>query len=115
MKENVMSDLFPRTTVGGVSMPRMLIGTNWLLGWSHTGHAADAGIKERFQKPEDFLPVFKAYLDRGIDAVMGPLSNHELGLSAVKYAEQKLGKKIIIIDTPGFNVDVRKSTLWCSF
>lgn len=100
-----MSDLFPRTTVGGVSMPRMLIGTNWLLGWSHTGPAADAGIKERFQKPEDFLPVFKAYLDRGIDAVMGPLSNHELGLSAVKYAEQKLGKKIIIIDTPGFNVD----------
>ena len=25
--------------------------------------AADAGIKEKYQKPEDFLPVFKAYLD----------------------------------------------------
>ena len=86
-------------------MPRMLIGTNWLLGWSHTGPAADAGIRAKYQKPEDFLPVFKAYLDRGIDAVMGPLSNHELGLSAVKYAEQKLGKKIIIIDTPAMNVD----------
>ena len=23
---------FPRTTVGGVSLSRMLIGTNWLLG-----------------------------------------------------------------------------------
>ena len=100
-----MTDLFPRTIVGGVSMPRMLIGTNWLLGWSHTGPAADAGIREKYKKPEDFLPVFKAYLDRGIDAVMGPLSNHELGLSAIKYAEEKLGKKIIIIDTPAINVD----------
>lgn len=100
-----MSDLFPRTTVGGVSMPRMIMGINWLLGWSHTGAAADAGIKEKYQKPEDFLPVFKAYLDRGVDAIMGPLSRHELGLSAVKYAEQKLGKKIIIIDTPSLNVD----------
>ena len=100
-----MADLFPRTTVGGVSMPRMIMGINWLLGWSHTGVAADAGIKEKYRKPEDFLPVFKAYLDRGVDAIMGPLSRNELGLSAVKYAEQKLGKKIIIIDTPSLNVD----------
>ncbi len=28
-----MIQQFPRTTVGGVSMPRLLIGTNWLLGW----------------------------------------------------------------------------------
>ena len=100
-----MADLFPRTTVGGVSMPRMIMGINWLLGWSHTGAAADAGIREKYQKPEDFLPVFKAYLDRGVDAIMGPLSRHELGLAAVKYAEDKLGKKIIIIDTPSLNVD----------
>ena len=100
-----MADLFPRTIVGGVSMPRMIMGTNWLLGWSHTGAAADAGIKEKYQKPEDFFPVFKAYLDRGVDALMGPISNNELGLSAIKYAEDKLGKKIILIDTPSFNVD----------
>ena len=100
-----MADLFPRTMVGGVSMPRMIMGINWLLGWSHTGAAADAGIREKYQKPEDFLPVFKAYLDRGVDAIMGPLSRHELGLAAVKYAEDKLGKKIIIIDTPSLNVD----------
>ena len=31
---------FPRTEVAGVSLPRLLIGTNWLLGWSHTGAAA---------------------------------------------------------------------------
>lgn len=96
---------FPRTQVGGVSMPRMIIGTNWLLGWSHTGAAADAGIREKFQKPEDFYPVLHAYLEHGIDAIMAPASDHPLLLDALKYAEDKDGKKIIIVDTPVINVD----------
>ena len=25
---------FPRTEVAGVSLPRMLMGTNWVYGWS---------------------------------------------------------------------------------
>ena len=87
-----MSDFFPRTNVGGVSLPRMIMGINWLLGWSHTGAAADAGIREKYQRPEDFFPVFKAYVDRGVDAILGPLSKNELGLAALKYAEDKLGK-----------------------
>ena len=97
--------VFPRTEVGGVSMPRMLIGTNWLLGYSHTGAAADAGIRARYSAKEDFLPVFKAYLDYGIDAVMGPVSCVPLALEAIKHAEDTLGKKLIIIDTPFVNVD----------
>lgn len=60
-----MSKPFPRTDVGGVSLPRAIMGTNWLLGWSHTSPAADKLIRERYSKPEDFLPVFEAYLDYG--------------------------------------------------
>lgn len=100
-----MEKQFPRTVVGGISLPRMLIGTNWLLGWSHTGAAADAGIRDRYQKPEDFYPVFRAYLDGGVNAVMGPFSTTPLGMEAVRYAEDKSGEKIIIIDTPAMNVD----------
>ena len=100
-----MIQQFPRTTVGGVSMPRLLIGTNWLLGWSHTGAAADQGIREKFSKPEDFYPVFRAYLDYGINAVLGPVSTTPLCLDAIKYAEDKSGEKIIIIDTPGMDVN----------
>ena len=96
---------FPRTTVGGIDMPRMIIGTNWLLGWSHTGAAADAGIKEKYQRPEDFYPVLHAYLEHGINAIMGPMSDNDLGYDAIKYAEDKDGKHVIIVDTPVINVD----------
>ena len=34
---------FPRTAVGGVPMPRMIIGTNWILGYSHKGPAQQSG------------------------------------------------------------------------
>ena len=40
-----MSD-FPRTMVGGVSLPRLICGTNWMLGFSHTTKAKDELIKE---------------------------------------------------------------------
>jgi len=36
---------FPRTNVGGVSLPRMIIGSNWFLGYSHTSLAKDHFIK----------------------------------------------------------------------
>ncbi len=100
-----MENTFPRTEVGGVSLPRMLMGTNWLLGWSHTSDAADRAIREKYAKPEDFYPVFEAYLDNGIDAIMAPASTTPIAVDAIRYAEQKYGKKIIIIDTPAMNVD----------
>lgn len=96
---------FPRTEVAGISLPRLLIGTNWLLGWSHTGAAADRSIREKYQKPEDFYPVFEAYLEHGIDAIMAPVSTQPLCLDAIRYAEQKSGHRLIIIDTPAINVD----------
>ena len=43
---------FPRTEVAGISMPRMLIGSNWILGFSHTSTSADALIRDRHSTPE---------------------------------------------------------------
>lgn len=100
-----MSELFPRVTVGGKSLPRLLIGTNWMVGWSHTGAAADAGIREKFQTPKDFYPVLHAYLERGIDAIMGSVCVEPLLLDGIHYAEDRDGKKITVIDTPTINVD----------
>ena len=64
---------FPRTVVGGVSLPRLIIGTNWFLGYSHTSLAKDKFIKD-LQTRERIVKVIKAFVERGVDAVMGPLS-----------------------------------------
>ncbi|MDR2746024.1 MAG: hypothetical protein LBB77_01130 [Treponema sp.] len=96
---------FPRTTVGGVSLPRMLIGTNWLFGWSHTGHAADCFIRDIHSKLDSFVPVLDAYLSYGVDAIMGPFSTHPGAAEKIHAAQDALGKKLIIIDTPVINVD----------
>ena len=97
---------FPRTTVGGVSLPRMLMGTNWMLGWSHTSASADEMIRRRYQSVEAFKPVLEAYLRHRVDAIMAPFdgpSQHLL--EAIRDTEQKLGRHIILIDTPTINVD----------
>ena len=96
---------FPRTAVAGVSMPRMLVGTNWLLGYSHTSAAADAQIRAAYTEPEDFLPIFETYLAYGIDAVMGPLKEFPRGADTFHCAQEKLGQKLIIIDTPVLNLE----------
>ena len=99
----MMEKQFPRTVVGGKSVSRMLIGTNWLLGWSHRTPSADRSIKNRYNSDEAFFPVFEAYMQYGIDTVMAPMD--EKIVHAIRYAEDKLGKKFILIDTPQINVD----------
>lgn len=104
-----MSAAFPRTVVGGVSLPRMLIGTNWILGYSHTSVSADAMIQGRFASREAIAQILEAYLEYGIDAVMAPLSGSELLLEGIKLAEDRTGKRIIRIDTPIINVNDSKA------
>ena len=36
---------FPRTSVEGISLPRLLIGSNWVLGYSHRSASADNMIR----------------------------------------------------------------------
>lgn len=96
---------FPRTTVGGVSLSRMLIGTNWLLGWSHTSASADAQIKRRYDSAQAFKPVLEAYLRHGVDSIMAPFGASPELMEAIRDTEQKIGREILLIDTPTLNVD----------
>jgi hypothetical protein len=92
---------FPRTTVGGVSLPRLLVGTNWFLGWSHTSLAKDRFIKQ-FQTRERITDILTVFLEHGVDAVMAPLSQHLE--DAIQAAEDRTGQRMIRILTPSFNV-----------
>ncbi|HZJ82964.1 MAG TPA: hypothetical protein VFD57_04050 [Clostridia bacterium] len=104
-----MATIFPRTEVGGVSLSRMIIGTNWILGYSHTSPAADKLIKQRNDTAKGVGKMLEVFLDSGVDTIMGPFVGNQLLIDAVKAAEDKTGKGIIIIDTPIINVDDNSS------
>jgi hypothetical protein len=100
-----MANMFPRTEVEGISLSRMIIGTNWVLGYSHTSPAADKLIRSRHSDPNNTIDMLKVFLDHGVDTMMGPFADNPALCEAVKTAEDKTGKKIIIVDTPILNVD----------
>ena len=97
--------LFPRTEVAGVSLSRMIIGTNWMLGWSHRTPAQDHQIKRKFSDGEKALPMLQTFLNHGVDTIMGPLQQEKVMQEAVQLAQEKTGKKLIVIDTPVINVE----------
>ena len=91
--------------VGGISLPRMLIGSNWILGYSHTGPAADEMITTHHASPENVAALLDAYMQYGIDAIMAPGFPEDSPLrQGMKIVEEKYGKKFIQIATPMINV-----------
>ncbi len=96
---------FPRTTVGGVSLSRMIIGSNWMLGWSHTGSAADSMIRSRHAGAEPIAALVETFLRAGVDTLMAPLAGRDHLLAGIKMAEDRVGRKVILVDTPVINVD----------
>ena len=112
---------FPRTTVGGVSLSRMIIGTNWFLGWSHTSAAKSAYIKEHVTHRKAIADIVEVFLRAGVDTLMGLIKTPVL-MEAVHDAEDRTGRKVIVVSTPtipagpdtpekGFDVDEVKRIL----
>jgi len=95
-------NVFPRTSVGGLSLSRMIIGTNWFLGFSHTSAAKDELINSSMdrKKVADILEVF---LRSGVDTIMG-LIQRPLMYEGIKEAQERTGKKLIVVSTPGLPV-----------
>jgi len=96
---------FPRTEVGGISLPRMIIGTNWILGWSHRSPSADEMIKTRNRNKVAIADIIEVFLSHDIDAVMAPVAQNPVVADGAKLAEDRTGKRVILIDTPIINVD----------
>ena len=94
-------DTFPRTTVGGLSLSRLIIGTNWFLGYSHTSRAKDLFIVD-LQTPERMADIICTFLEYGVDTIMGPPS--EPLRDAIQIAQDRTGKELIVILTPHFNI-----------
>ena len=92
---------FPRTMVGGVSLPRLIIGTNWFLGYSHFSLAKDKFIKG-YQTRKNIAEIIAVFLRHGIDAIMGGIPVPLLH-EAILDAQEQVGRKVIRIFTPLFD------------
>jgi hypothetical protein len=95
---------FPRTEIGGLSVSRLIIGTNWFLGWSHKSPAKDQFIKDTIDR-RVMAEILTVFFENGVDTIMGLLAEYPVVLDAIKEAEDKTGRKCIKIDTPILNVE----------
>ena len=92
---------FPRTTVGGVSLSRLIIGTNWFLGYSHTSAAKDKFIKS-YQTRKNIADILTVFFECGVNTIMGmpvPILR-----DAIQEAQDRTGREAILILTPHFNL-----------
>ncbi|MHC4251434.1 MAG: hypothetical protein ACYS9X_20130 [Planctomycetota bacterium] len=93
---------FPRTDVGGTSVPRLIAGTNWFLGFSHKTKAKDALINKNLDVKR-IADILEVYLKAGVDAVygMGPTGKM---IDAIREAEDRVGRKMVRIAIPTLKV-----------
>jgi len=92
---------FPRTMVGGVSLSRMIIGTNWFFGYSHTSLAKDKFITS-YQTRKRLADILTVFFKEGIDTIMGP--RNPLLHDVIQDVQNRTGRKANLIVTPHFNI-----------
>jgi hypothetical protein len=93
---------FPRTNVGDLSVSRLIIGTNWFLGFSHTSAAKDRQIKATMTA-DRIADVIEVFLNEGVDTILG-LNQVPALHDGIREAEQRAGHECIVISTPGINI-----------
>lgn len=93
---------FPRTLIDDLSVSRMIIGTNWFMGYSHTSQSKDNFIRETMDAKR-IASVLSVFMEAGIDTTLGMMTEQHM-LDAVKMAEDKAGRKLIKLGTPHFDI-----------
>ncbi len=93
---------FPRTQIENLSLPRMIIGTNWFLGFSHTSKAKDDLINSTMNSKR-IADVLEVFLRAGVDALLGIRPDKRIE-DAIKDAEDRAGRKMINIGIPTLNI-----------
>ena len=101
---------FPRTQVEDISLPRMLIGINWFMGFSHQSRAKDNFLKQ-YQTPERIADIIEVFVQAGIDAVYGIMADWTRLLDGIKLAEDRTGRKITTIATPHLQIEDTQEAL----
>ena len=93
---------FPRTSIEGVSVARLLIGINWFLGFSHTSQAKDRFINE-YMTAERIATIIEVFLNAGVDGMVGTRPGEKL-MKAIAMAEDRTGRRCITLALPTLSV-----------
>jgi len=101
-KDNDVAAKFPRTKIENLSVSRLIMGTNWWLGYSHTTGAKDKEIL-RVCTAQRIAEMIQVYLAAGIDTMLGPFPPEHLQ-KAIAIAQDKTGRKVIYLVTPSLNL-----------
>lgn len=94
---------FPRTMIEDLSVSRLIMGTNWFLGFSHWSKAKDEQIK-RTMNASKIADVMEVFLDAGVDTLLGRGTTPILQ-DAIKDACDRTGRPIKLLSTPILNAD----------
>ena len=94
---------FPRTQIEGLSVPRMIIGTNWFMGFSHTSAAQSKFIKQ-LQGSKQIADIMEVFFEVGINATLGGQPHDEHFVTAIQDVQDRTGQKCIWIGTPSFDL-----------
>lgn len=100
-----MNKKFPTTKVADIELPRLIIGCNWISGWSHRTPAKDHLILQNNSNPQAVSEIFRTFLEEDINAVLGLFGVDTDLMDAVHLAEEKAGKQMTVLDTVVLNVD----------
>lgn len=96
------SHRFPRTSVGGISVSRMIIGTNWFLGYTHCSGGKNRAMERLVTHRKAIADIIEVFLKAGVDTIMCPHTETCM-FDAIHDAQQRTGVKPVIISTPSFS------------
>ena len=61
---------FPRTQIGKVSVSRMIIGTNWFLGYTHSTSGQSRAVERIVTNRDAIANIIEAFLIEDVDTIM---------------------------------------------
>ena len=77
----------------------MIIGSNWMLGYSHTSRSKDQYIVQHVMNRAAIADILEVFFSHGVNALMAMMDNPVIA-DAVHDAEDRTGVEGILISTP---------------
>jgi hypothetical protein len=94
---------FPRTVIENLSVSRLIVGTNWFLGYSHTSKAKNNLIKQ-MQTRDRLAKIIEVFLNAGVDTIYGVRPDAPHLDKAITIAEDRTGREAIRIGIPSLDL-----------